>query len=124
MKRLLWIVLLLLALTGSARAEELPEDLVESVPEAGEVIEEGTAFEEGISGLVQTARDSLGDILRQGTAGVVELLLLIILCGVGETMFASAGGKTGFNYMALASAAAVVSAVMEKADIQVLQLLL
>ena len=109
MKRLLWIVLLLLALTGSARAEDLPEDLVESVPEAGEVIEEGTAFEEGISSLVQTARESLGDILRQGTAGVVELLLLILLCGVGETMFASAGGKTGFNYMALASAAAVVS---------------
>ena len=109
MKRLIFLCFFLLLLAGEARAEELPEELLESVPEAGQAIQAGSSFEEGLSGLLGMAQEALSGVLRQGTAGVVELLLLLFLCGIGETVFASASGKTGFNYMALASVAAVVA---------------
>ena len=86
MKRLVVLaVLLAMALCGQAWAAELPGALTDSVPQAAADVA-GTDFRQGLSSLLDTAGESFRTLLRQGAAGVVRLLLVLLLCGVGECL--------------------------------------
>ena len=105
MRRIVLLLLLVVLLGGQARAAELPGALTESLPEAaGDVA--GTDFQQGISSLLDTVRESLFSLLRQGMSGVVRLLMVLLLCGVGESPLQE---KNAFHYVTLAGTAAIVT---------------
>lgn len=108
-RRALLLALLLLLLGGQATAVQLPEELLESTPEAaGQVA--GTDFQQGITTLLDTVREEFVSVLRKGTAGVIQLLLVLLLCGVGECLLQPLQGKPSFRYVTLAGTAAIVTA--------------
>ena len=110
MKRLVCLaVLLALLLGGDAWAAALPEDLTDSVPEAARNIA-GTDWEGGLAGLLETVEDQLRALVRQGTAGVVRLLMVVLLCGVGECLLQPLREKSSFHFVTLAGTAGVVAA--------------
>ena len=108
MRRIVFLLLLVVLLGGQARAAELPGTLTESLPEAaGDVA--GTDFQQGISSLLDTVRESLFSLLRQGMSGVVRLLMVLLLCGVGESLLQPLQEKNAFHYVTLAGTAAIVT---------------
>ena len=108
MRRIVLLLLLVVLLGGQARAAELPGALTESLPEAaGDVA--GTDFQQGISSLLDTVRESLFSLLRQGMSGVVRLLMVLLLCGVGESLLQPLQEKNAFHYVTLAGTAAIVT---------------
>ena len=108
MRRIVLLLLLVVLLGGQARAAELPGALTESLPEAaGDVA--GTNFQQGISSLLDTVRESLFSLLRQGMSGVVRLLMVLLLCGVGESLLQPLQEKNAFHYVTLAGTAAIVT---------------
>lgn len=109
MKRLILVIFLVLLLSGAARGADLPEGLADSAPEGAEILRGETDFQQGVETILDTARETVGDLLRQGAAGVVQLLLVVILCGVGESLLQSVTGKNTFSYMTVAGTAAIVA---------------
>ena len=108
MRRMVLLLALVVLLGGQARAAELPEDLTRSVPEAaGEVA--GTDFQQGISALLDTVQEHFFSLLRQGMAGVVRLLMVLLLCGIGESLLQPLQEKNTFRYVTLAGTAAIVT---------------
>ena len=102
------LLVLLLLLGGQARAVQLPDELIDSAPEAaGEVA--GTDFQQGMSTLLDTVEAEFLSVLRKGTAGVVQLLLVLLLCGIGECLLQPLQGKSSFRYVTLAGTAAIVT---------------
>ena len=109
MKRLVVLaVLLAMALCGQAWAAELPGALTDSVPQAAADVA-GTDFRQGLSSLLDTAGESFRTLLRQGAAGVVRLLLVLLLCGVGECLLLPLREKGSFSFVTLAGTAGVVA---------------
>ena len=108
MKRIALTLLLLFLLAGQAWAAELPGELTESLPEAAGDIA-GTDFQQGITSLVNLAGEQLQILLRKGAAGVVRVLLVIVLCGVGESLLQPLQEKNAFRYVTLAGTAAIVA---------------
>ena len=108
MRRVLLILALALLLMGQAGAAEVPESLTDSVPEAASGVA-GTDFQEGLAGLLESVGEQFHALLRQGTAGVVRLLLVLLLCGVGESLLHPLGEKGSLSYVTLAGTAAIVT---------------
>lgn len=109
MKRLILVIFLVLLLSATAWGTDLPEGLADSAPEGADILQGETDFQQGMETILDTARETVGDLLRQGAAGVVQLLLVVILCGVGESLLQSVAGKNAFSYMTVAGTAAIVA---------------
>lgn len=86
-----WMVcwgLLILLLTVSARAAEVPRELREALPEeAGELLKDtemsGTdALSQGVSGILNSLSGQMQGIARERLRGAVLVLLVALLCGV------------------------------------------
>ena len=108
MKRIALVLVILLLLAGQARAAELPAELAESLPEGAGAVA-GTDFQQGIIALLDTVGEQLHTLLRRGTAGIVRILLIVVLCGVGESLLQPLQEKNAFRYVTLAGTAAIVA---------------
>lgn len=75
MKKWICLVFLLLALTGEARAAELPGDLTDALPEAAEDILEVDdlsgpgGFSQGLAGIAERLSGEVKSVLRQRLRG-------------------------------------------------------
>lgn len=117
MKRWICLTILLLALTGSARAAELPEDLMDAAPEAAEeVLEIGDlsgpeGFSRGLAGILQRVSGEVRSVLRQRLRGAASILLVAVACGAVDGFARGTGeGKAVFLPMAGALAVTLLTA--------------
>ena len=107
MRRGICVLLLVWLCMGQAWAVELPGELLNSVPPSAAEIGAAEGWEQGSRNLVALIQDSFLQLLRKGLKGVVSLLLVVVLCGLAETMLAGVKGREGFSCLDLAAAAAV-----------------
>jgi stage III sporulation protein AE len=102
MRRILLLLLTLLALTVRAQAAELPRELTRAAPEGAETLWEETGqagpegFSAGVRSLLGQAADALGGVVRQRLRGAAAVLLVVALCGAVESFYQGGGGKGGF----------------------------
>ena len=112
MKKVLFVVLFLLLLTGQARGAEVPKSLTDALPEAAEDLLDGrdldgrTGFTAGVSELLEDMGGKVGTVLRQRLRGAAAVLLVVILCGAVDGMYQSVGGKET-AYLSMAGALSV-----------------
>ena len=114
-----WICLtaLVLALTTSAAAADLPAELERAAPEAAEDLtggdlSGGTGFAQGVGNILDRLADQVGDVVRERTRGAAAVLLVVVLCGVVEGFAQGTGGKgpmAGALSITLASAGSLDS---------------
>ena len=105
MKR--WMMLLLLvlaALTISARAAEVPRELQEALPEGAEewMVEDVSGpegFSRGIAAIAEGVLEEGKDILRSRLRGAASVLLVAVFCGAVES-FSGGGRAAAFLPMA------------------------
>ena len=81
-----WICLtaLVLALTTSAAAADLPAELERAAPEAAEDLtggdlSGGTGFAQGVGNILDRLADQVGDVVRERTRGAAAVLLVVVL---------------------------------------------
>ena len=110
-----WICLaaLVLALTTSARASDLPADLERAAPEAAEDLADGdlsggTGFAQGVGNILSRLADQVGDVVRERTRGAAAVLL-VVLCGAVEGFAQGTGGK-GAAFLPMAGALSITLA--------------
>lgn len=112
MRRLILVLGFILLLTVEAGAVELPEELVDALPEGTEDLLKDTdfsdadGFTQGIQGILERARDETSEILRQRVKGAASVLLVVILCGVIEGLYQGADRKM-ISFLPMASALSV-----------------
>ena len=94
-----WICLtaLVLALTTSAAAADLPAELERAAPEAAEDLtggdlSGGTGFAQGVGNILDRLADQVGDVVRERTRGAAAVLLVAVLFLLG---FLIGRGHTG-----------------------------
>lgn len=111
MKKWICLLFLLLALTGEARAAEVPEDLTDALPEAAEdMLEIGDlsspeGFFQGLAGIAERVSEEVKAVLRQRIRGAASILLVAVACGAVDG-FAQGTGK-GAAFLPMAGALAV-----------------
>lgn len=117
MKKWICLIFLLLALTGEARAAELPGDLTDALPEAAEDILEVDdlsgpgGFSQGLAGIAERLSGEVKNVLRQRLRGAASILLVAVACGAVDGFARGAGeGKTAFLPMAGALAVTLLTA--------------
>lgn len=117
MKKWICLVFLLLALTGEARAAELPGDLTDALPEAAEDILEVDdlsgpgGFSQGLAGIAERLSGEVKSVLRQRLRGAASILLVAVACGAVDGFAQGTGeGKTAFLSMAGALAVTLLTA--------------
>ena len=110
MRRIVLIVLLALLCGGRAAAAQLPQELVDSVPDTGAEVELSGDWQDMAGQLLDQVKEKGADCLREGVAGIVRILMVLFLCGAVEAMVLSARGKGGFAYVGLAACAAIAAA--------------
>lgn len=111
-----WICLaaLVLALTTSAAAADLPAELERAAPEAAEDIGSedlsgGTGFAQGVGNILDRLADQVGDVVRERTRGAAAVLLVVVLCGAVEGFAQGTGGK-GAAFLPMAGALSITLA--------------
>ncbi len=111
-----WICLaaLVLALTTSAAAEDLPADLERAAPEAAEDLADGdlsggTGFAQSVGNILSRLADQVGDVVRERTRGAAAVLLVVVLCGAIDGFYQGAGGK-GTPFLPMAGALSITLA--------------
>ena len=111
-----WICLtaLVLALTTSAAAADLPVELERAAPEAAEDLTDGdlsggTGFAQGVGNILDRLADQVGDVVRERTRGAAAVLLVVVLCGVVEGFAQGTGGK-GAAFLPMAGALSITLA--------------
>ena len=113
MKRWICLGFLLLALTGNARAAELPEDLAGAVPEAaGDLLEIGDlsgpgGFSQGLAGIIERISGEVKTILRQRLRGAASILLVAVACGAVDGFARGTGEGKAAAFLPMAGALAV-----------------
>ena len=114
MKKWIFCLLLgLIVLTVSARAAELPEDLLSALPEHAEDLLDDTdfsgsqGFAVGISSLLESATGQIGEILHQRLHGAAAILLVVILCGAVDGFRQGTGGEKENMYLPMVGALSV-----------------
>ena len=110
MRGILLFFLVALLCMGQAKAAQLPQELVDSAPESIAEAGDSEDWRGTAERLLQQAREKGQAYLREGLGGVVQILVILFLCGVVEAMLLSAGGKGAFPYVGLAACAAIVVA--------------
>lgn len=108
-----WICLtaLVLALTTSAAAADLPAELERAAPEAAEDLtggdlSGGTGFAQGVGNILDRLADQVGDVVREQHPGAAAVLLVVVLCGVVEGFAQGTGGK-GAAFLPMAGALSI-----------------
>lgn len=92
MKKLIFTVVCFLLLTVQAQAVELPEDLMDAVPEEAEDLLDGQAVDDagdlaqGIGGILERLGDQAGAVIRARLRGAAAVLLVAVLCGAAEAL--------------------------------------
>ena len=108
-KRALFTGLVLaILLTGQALAVEVPEELERALPEGTEQAAGAASLEEGLGTLWDSVVREGGDMVRAGVQDAVKLLLVLVLCGVGEGALLAVRPKENMPYVTLAGALAIV----------------
>ena len=113
MKRWICLVFLFLALTGNARAAELPEDLTDAAPEAAEdLLDLGDlsgpgGFSQGLAGIVERLAGGVKTVLRQRLRGAASILLVAVACGAVDGFAQGTGGGKAAAFLPMAGALAV-----------------
>ena len=105
---------LVLALTTSAAAADLPAELERAAPEAAEDLtggdlSGGTGFAQGVGNILDRLADQVGDVVRERTRGAAAVLLVVVLCGVVEGFAQGTGGK-GAAFLPMAGALSITLA--------------
>lgn len=67
------------------------DELEDAANRAGGGAEYGETLDEGLLGLLETSAEAAGGILRSALRSGTLLVAVILLCGVGETVFVTAG---------------------------------
>ncbi len=122
MKKILCVVVLLLALTVNARAAEVPKDLQKALPEGTEELLKdvdltgGDGLAGGLSGILKRITESVGDILRQRVRGAAAVLAVVVLCGVAEGFYQGAGTGKAALVLPMAGALSVTLATAGSLD--------
>ena len=98
MKRMACLVFLMLILTVSAQAAELPQELERAAPEAAEELLEGdlsggTGFSQGVGNILDRLADQAGEVIRQRVKAAAAILLVVVLCGAVDGFAQGTGGK-------------------------------
>ena len=112
MKKMACIALMLLLLTVSARAAELPQELERAAPEAAEeLLDEGdfsggTGFSKGVGNILERLEDQAGEVIRQRVKAAAAVLLVVVLCGAVEG-FAQGAGERAAAFVPMAGALSV-----------------
>ena len=113
-KKLICALLFVLVLTTPVRAAEVPEEVMDAVPQQAEELlgglnSDGTAgsLQEGLAGIWDRVSGQVGDILRERLKNIVALLLVVLLCGVVDGTFQSVGGRRISNYTPMAGALSI-----------------
>jgi stage III sporulation protein AE len=112
MKRLIWMILFAVLLSGNAKAVELPEELTSAVPEAAEELLKridvsGTdGFLQGLARIAEHGKEQVSDILSQRMQGAAAVLLVVILCGAAEG-FCQSSQKSRLDFLPMVGALSV-----------------
>ena len=98
MKRMACLVFLMLILTASAQAAELPQELERAAPEAAEELLEGdlsggTGFSQGVGNILDRLADQAGEVIRQRVKAAAAILLVVVLCGAVDGFARGKGGR-------------------------------
>lgn len=110
-----WVICLaalLLAMTVSARAAELPGELRDALPEeAAQLLRdmdpgEANGFQAGLTGILEKVSGQIQGILRERLRGAVLVLLVALLCGVIDGV-RQGSGDAGVDLMPMAGALSV-----------------
>lgn len=71
------------------------DELERAAEEAGGSVEYGVSLDDGLQALVETGTEAAGGIIKNAVRSAVLLMLVVLLCGFGETMYETLGkGKT------------------------------
>ena len=99
MKRLICLVLMVLAVTAHAKAADIPKDLSDALPEGAEELLKVTGFSDtggftgGVSRILGKIGGQVQDILHQRVQGAASVLLVVVLCGAVEGFYQGTRGK-------------------------------
>ncbi len=113
MKVVICMAALVLALTGTVRAAEVPEDLWDALPKgAEEVLEEGEfstaeGWIAGFNRILESVGSQVEETVRSRVRGAASVLLVVILCGAVEGFAQGTGGSRGIAFLPVAGALAV-----------------
>lgn len=116
MKKWICLLFFLLALTGEARAAEVPKDLTDALPEAAEdMLEIGDlsgpeGFSQGLAGIAERVSEEVKAVLRQRVRGAASILLVAVACGAVDGFAQGTGKGTAFLPMAGALAVTLLTA--------------
>ncbi len=113
MKKWICLLFLLLALTGEARAAEVPKDLTDALPEAAEdMLEIGDlsgpeGFSQGLAGIAERVSEEVKAVLRQRIRGAASILLVAVACGAVDGFARGTGEGKAAAFLPMAGALAV-----------------
>ena len=113
MKKLIFTVVCFLLLTVQAQAVELPEDLMDAVPEEAEDLLDGQAVDDagdlaqGIGGILERLGDQAGAVIRARLRGAAAVLLVAVLCGAAEGFGQGTGGSRATAFLPMVGALSV-----------------
>lgn len=113
MKKLIFTVVCFLLLTVQAQAVELPEDLMDAVPEEAEDLLDGQAVDDagdlaqGIGGILERLGDQAGAVIRARLRGAAAVLLVAVLCGAAEGFGQGTGGSRATVFLPMVGALSV-----------------
>ena len=113
MRRMLFLILALAALSLPARAAEVPQDLEDALPEtAGDLLRQVDAsgpsgFSAGIAAIVEWMGQEMGGILRQRVRGAALVLLAVVLCGAVDGFYQGVDGGKVTVFLPMAGALSV-----------------
>ena len=113
MKRWVCVAILLLVMTVSVQAAEIPEELTEALPEGTEELLEDvdpsdiTGFADGVGKILVRVRGKVEDTLHRQVRGAASVLLVVVLCGAVES-FAQSAGKEGRIFLPMVGGMSIV----------------
>lgn len=93
-----------------SRQEEVLEldELERAAKNAGATAEYGVSLDDGLTGLLETGAEALGGIVRTALKSGVVLMVIVLLCGFGETVIETVG-KSKLPVVPLAGTLAITS---------------
>ena len=86
----------------------IPGELMEALPKDSLSIDWSGGIHEALSSLQMAAGDFLESALRESFGSLAEILLILVLAGMAETVFSSAAEKNSFPFAEFTAAAAMI----------------
>lgn len=112
MKRMMVALLLVVLLAGSAKAAEIPRDLLAAAPDGTERLAEAAegadldGFLGGLQRIWDRGTDAAAEILRQRVKDAAALLAVVLLCGTIESFYQGTGSRITL-FLAMSAALSV-----------------